>query len=631
VETGLFLVAFYLYVWLVIDPRLIHHSIMSGLPFYYYPFSIHTGWPFFQELLEQRGGLVDYATRWLTLAYAFGWAGALIITAAAGCATVFTHALSARAGLPRGRVLCYVPAIIVLLMYGRFAHPLSLILSLLTSLGSFVLYVRLAPRAPIGRLATFLISWLVLIQIGGAGSLLYAVMVAIDELLLGGHKFVAAAVLACAGIVPWAAAMVFGVHPKETYGKFLAWAPGVLPGIWPLAIALALFYPTLLTVAVLRRARSPNCLPACQGPSHKSDVSLDEKPGRLVFGNISAKGLGTLVFFLGVAAAVWFAQDSLTQTVLEIDYHVQHARWAEVLRSAERMPGGVENYRCYRNTMLALYHLGRLGDDMFRFPQRPGTPLLYTPIMLRDMGNFYRDSQFFLELGFVNWAEWDAYEALVVSGDSPAVLEQLAIIIIAKNQPETARIFLRAMAKHPLEAQAARDLLQRVETDATLHNDPVLARIRANMVDKDSVASSFKGVEQSTGRFQLVFGDIDELFMHLLNRNPSNKMAFEMCMAFYLVEGRTDKVVANFPRLKDFSYAKVPRHFQEAWVIYHGATVHPPPIPGFELDPEVLERARSFQRITAQAAKPQEAASAACAAGLSDSYFFYFVFGYSGR
>ena len=58
VETGLFLVAFYLYVWLVIDPRLIHHSIMSGLPFYYYPFSIHTGWPFFQELLEDRKSVV---------------------------------------------------------------------------------------------------------------------------------------------------------------------------------------------------------------------------------------------------------------------------------------------------------------------------------------------------------------------------------------------------------------------------------------------------------------------------------------------------------------------------------------------------------------------------------------------
>lgn len=46
-ETGLFLLLFYLYVWLVIDPRLLHHSLGIMTP--YRPFSFHTGWPFFAQ------------------------------------------------------------------------------------------------------------------------------------------------------------------------------------------------------------------------------------------------------------------------------------------------------------------------------------------------------------------------------------------------------------------------------------------------------------------------------------------------------------------------------------------------------------------------------------------------------
>ncbi len=613
--TGLFFLLFYLYVWLVIDPRLIHHSI--GIVTHYYSFSFHTGWPFFCEHLARIGGLVEYGTRLFSQFYAFGWVGALIVTAAAWCASLFTDMLSRRAGRPRGNVLRYVPAALVLEMYGTYSHPLSPILSLLVALGGFALYVRLAPRAPIKRLPVLLLACLILYHIAGAGSLLFPVMVAVDEFLIAGRKPVAAAALACGLVVPWTAGTLLGLDLKEAYGSFLVSAAGVVPGRWPLTLALYLFFPTVLAgTAVWGAARARNVSPAPKRRSRRGDSSPSRESRRFLPGRMPARIMATAAFFSGVAAAIWFSLDSLARTMLEIDYHSQHERWTEVLRSADRLPQGLYSVRCHRNIMLALYHTGRLGDEMFRYPQRPGVDLFHTPQEHRDMGTYYQESRLLLDVGHVNHAERCAYEALEGSGDQPAVLEQLAVISIVKGRPETARIFLNALAKHPFHRRAARDMLQRLEADSTLENDPRVSRIRGNMVHKDSVAIAM---------------NVEEVFSALLEKNPHNKMAFELLMAYYLGAGRPEKVVANLPRLKDFSYPRVPRHYQEAWVICTGSPDSPPPIPGFGLDAEVLRRARDFRRITASAGGPQDAARTAWEAGLGDSYFFYFASGVWGQ
>ena len=552
-DTGLFFVLFYLYVWLAIDPRLVYHSLTILTP--YYPFSFQTGWPFFWKQVAHSGGTVEYVARGLSALWAFGWAGALILTAAAWCATVFTDALNARVGLPRGKVLRYVPAVIVLEMYGSYAHPLSILLSLLISLGCFVLYVRVVPPSPLWRLPTLLIGCPVLFLIAGAGSLLFGVMVAIDEVLVGGRRLVAVAALGWAGVLPWAVATLLAIDLKESYGRLLIWALGVSAGIWPLALELYLFFPTMLAAAVVVRARARDRVPARERRSPKEDRSPNAKLRRGALGRVSARGLATAAFFPVIAAVVWFSLDSFTRTVLEMDRDFQQERWADVLRSAERMPPGVFNFRCYRNTMLALYHTGRLGDEMFRYRQHPGVDLLFTPEKQQDMGASYGDSRLFLDLGFVNWAEKLAHEALETSGDVPAVLEQLAIISVVKGRPELARVFLHDLAKHPFEGWAARDMLRRMETDDALKDDPLTARARGNMIDKDIVA------------FDL---NVNELFSLLLERNPHNRMAFELCMATDLADRRLDKVIANLPRLAELSYPRVPRHYQEAWVIYQG-------------------------------------------------------------
>ena len=448
-------------------------------------------------------------------------------------------------------MLCYAAAALVLVMHGGYSHPLHPVLSLLAGLGGFVLYVRAAPRTGIKRMPVFLVMFLVLYYVAGAGSLIFPVMVAVDELLRGGRKAVAALALMCGLIVPWAAATLFGGELAEAYGSFLVSASGVSPGRWPHTLALYLFFPTALAGTAAAVAARPRAIPpAAERDRRRGARSVSQESRHSPARRLLTRPVAIALGLCGLGALAWLSLHSVSRTILEIDYSSQQERWGEVLRFADRLPRGLENIRCERNILLALYHTGRLGDEMYRYSLRADADLFGTPATEQDYGSYYQESRLLLELGQVNQAEKCAYEALETSGDQPSVLAQLATINIVKRQPETARVFLRALARHPFQRPAAQEMLRRLEEDPALEHDPRVSRIRVNAIDKD-FATRYAGVE--------------EFLNTLLEKNPHNRLAFELLMAYGLHTGSLDLVVRNLERLKDFSFPSVPRHYQEAW------------------------------------------------------------------
>ncbi len=218
-------------------------------------------------------------------------------------------------------------------------------------------------------------------------------------------------------------------------------------------------------------------------------------------------------------------------------------------------------------------------------------------------------------LGQVNQAEKLACEALETRGDLPPVLEELAWINVVKRRPETARIFLKALAMHPLGRRTALEILERLDRDPEMNGDPRVAALRQNMVVQDYVAM------ETT---------IEDLLQSLLDTNPRNRMAFEFLVAHHLVVGRLDRAMACLDRLNEFSGAGVPRHYQEAAAIHAQLTGSRPVVAGRPLDPSVVARARAFAAVLARSRSRDAAAEAAADAGFGDSYFFYFTFGTSG-
>ncbi len=504
--------AFYLYVWLAIDPRLIYHSLGILTP--YFDFSFYGGWPYFFDRLVRPGGLVEYATRFLSQLYCFGWVGALIITAAAGLTYVFTDKLTRLSDHAGGQVVRCVPAAIILMMYSTYSHPLSTILSLLAALMCFLLYVRTAADGTARRLAGLLVGCVTLYWVAGAGGLLFTALVAVYERFVGKRTLVAVIALLGVFSVPWIVGIkLVGLSPEKAYGQFLLLDPGTTPARWPYAAALFLFF--LAVVA------GPHAL---NHPLFQRVLPSIKNVFRFPAAWASSWSTQMFVVFAGTGLGVWLSFAAADRAHLEIDYHSQHERWAQVLQAADRMSPGQIDLCSNRNIMLALYHTGRLGDEMFRYPQAPSLDLFSSPPAERNHDSLYQLSRLFLYLGQINYAEKCAYDALDFTGELPALLQHLALISVVKDQPDAARVFLTALSRNPFQEKTARDKLRWLEADPHWDQDPRVRTIRSNVSTRDGVD---------------IVGNIEVLLLDQLAEKASNRMAFEMLMAHYLFDGPT--------------------------------------------------------------------------------------------
>lgn len=614
-DTAVLLLLIFFYAWLAIDPRLVHHSL--GILAYYYPFSFHSGAAVLRQHLARPGGLAEYGLRLLTQDFALGWPGALILAAIAWQLAWSTDQVGRWAGntRSRNRLLRWVPGVLVLMLYGSYSHPLGALLSLQCGLVAASIYVRRAPQGDWQRAAWLLAAAAVLYHAAGSGSILFPALVAIYEWRVARRPRQAAVAVGAALAVPSLAAVGFSSDLRDAYAGFLRSDPGLLPGQWPLIAALFAFYPLLLAAsrwAVVRESPASRRSHRSHPPPRSRPPGPDPTAGR----NRLVASAALLALLGGFA--LWYSLDTLARTVLLVDLHAQRERWPQALAAADRLPPGFYDVRCHRNVMLALYHTQQLGEAMFRYPQRPGVDLFSTPPEASDLGSLFQESRLFLELGHVNQAEKGACEILETVGDLPTVLEQLALIQVVKGRPETARIFYQALARQPLQRRGACAQLARLAADPQQAADARVAQLRRNMVARDYVALDTS---------------VEQFLALLLERNPRNRLAFELLMAHYLAVGRPDGVVAGLSQLQHFSYARMPQLYQEAAVIYArsgGGGGKPPAIPGYALDAAVLARGEQFFRLTAAARNREAAIQSARAAGFGDSYFFYWAFGFSG-
>lgn len=604
-DAGAFFLLYCLYLWLFVDPRLIHHSL--GVLTAYFSFSFSTDWPFLQERFARPGGLVEYAAGFLSQFYSVGWAGALIVTLAAWAMALSTDVLTGVAGVARGTVVRYVPAIVLLMLHSHYGHPLITVLSLLAGLVCFALYTRWVPESIVKRLPLLLVMCVAAYQVAGARGLLFPSLVTIYEFAIRRQFLIGGVALIAGAGTPWLVNHMLGIAlSAPDPGPSLFQDPGLRPEQWPYPLVLCSLFPVILLGACLCRAAS----------SDDSGPAVPPSGGRFSWLRrvLGCRWTQTAMALAVAGAAVWYSIDPDVKTLLQVDYYAQSEQWDQVLEAAGRLPREQFNLRANRNILLALARTGRLGDEMFRYRQINGVGLFITREEDRDHGTWFQESRLYLEVGLVNHAERCAYDALGSTGDLPAVLEHLALISIVKDQPGTARILLNALRRNPFYRRTAEEMLGRIEEDPRLDADPRVRHLRSIMSDRDIVDSGFQA---------------EPLLLALLEKNPKNKAAFEFLMAHYLTTGWPDKVAANLWRLGGLGYATTPRHYQEAVVMCMGPMARGPD--GTELaGPEVREEAMRFGEIVRRSSDRETAARDTAAAGLGGTYFSFLTFGYSG-
>ncbi|MHC4337109.1 MAG: DUF6057 family protein [Planctomycetota bacterium] len=142
-QSFVFFVLFYLYLWLVVDLRLIYHGggMITNFPVFY------RGWTFFRPFLSYPGGPVEYVCAFLSQLLYIGWAGAIVVTAQAWLICLCTGYILKAIGALGLRLLRFVPPVLILITYTQYTYHFVTTTALLTSLLFVCLYIRIAQKS----------------------------------------------------------------------------------------------------------------------------------------------------------------------------------------------------------------------------------------------------------------------------------------------------------------------------------------------------------------------------------------------------------------------------------------------------------------------------------------------------
>jgi hypothetical protein len=554
-------------------------------------------------MVWQTGGLLECASAFLAQLYYADWSAALTIAGVATLLCVATRGILGAMGM-RTRLLHLVTGLLFLWPYNRYWNQLTVGLGVLAALLAVWAYAALPWRRAWARFAAFLVLALGLYFAAGGFCALLALLCALVEVVSGRRWVLAAACAACGFLIPWGLGVqIGGLFWEEA---FVHVAPVRREARWVSGTAGAVLYAfCALAVLVPAAARALRERPWLGAPIRFAE---------------SRAGLAcsAALLVLCTCAVFWHTLDREMRGRMRVDVFSQKEQWEAVVREARRLPMTALTVQTMWDVNRALHRLGLMGDEMFSFPQAPGTLLPVTADFIQDVGRpvgshamaYAKSGRLLLDLGRVNESEHTAAEALEVLGPRPALLQHMVLTNIVKLRLGVAAKFLGLLAQDPVHRAGALRLEARLRRDPMLLRDPEVQRLRA------CLGSGPPSRDQ---------GSLYDMLKEQLATNPGNRMALDYLMAYYLVTKQVNEVAAWSRRLAEAGLERLPRHYEEAVLLYEGMTGEPVDLGGLAVSRETRARLMGFEESIAGCEGDRERAKRA-AAGYMDTYFFYFAF-----
>ena len=136
-------------------------------------------------------------------------------------------------------------------------------------------------------------------------------------------------------------------------------------------------------------------------------------------------------------------------------------------------------------------------------------------------------------------------------------------------------------------ARLIREKLDQLAADPNLSHDSDIQYLRSVALEQD---------------FPTVVDAQEPMLQGLLKKNPKNRMALEYLMAYYMLNYKLEPLVELLPALKTFGYKQLPRHVEEAVLVYVYTKKKPVNLQGFtpnrseKIHRPVLQYSRSMSR-----------------------------------
>ncbi len=598
---ALVLVWVFIFSLAVVDTRLVYTAIE---PVFY------THADFITAVLSRPGGVAALSAGLLGQALASRFLGALVLAAIAGAMMVVSGRVFSRFAGSGALFVRYIPVIIFSAMAGTYAFALESVISALIFLGLALVYMLsrnmpFAARAGVVGILTAILYFLAaapvpkLMQYGHYTSRLHVLLMLLGWVSFclgleirrgrGGGK----SRLRCAALLPAFAAgplaLVFFFDLDMKVLSYFLMAD--FPFSWQILLVLAMYSLFLIMVPLslsgekLKRLFARALCKPCAGAGASAGAKF--MPGNRRALSLVNTALVLVLLSAGSALPRWIPRRagafSPSGGSLSVCYFSKRGDYERVLDEALKLSPEEFNDLVVLNVNLALHRTGQLLDEMFYWPQFSTSlfPLYDFRVGLKDYRHIFIDK--YLRLGRFNEAEHCAYE-MMTDPPGPEVLWRLAFIHMVKDEPETARIYLRMLSGDLMYRGKALAYLDILEDDPRLSGVAEITVLR----ERELPESDLEQILVRRGKE--FFPDRSAMYSNLLDHNPSNRMAADYLIGSFLLQGNVRGVIESIHRLRPAGYREMPRLVQEAVMVYKQQRVRPLfDMHGFEICPETEE------------------------------------------
>jgi hypothetical protein len=322
--------------------------------------------------------------------------------------------------------------------------------------------------------------------------------------------------------------------------------------------------------------------------------------------NRTIENLIGILFFSGTIFFLIARFNTQTARVINLEELAFREKWKELISYQEAHPS--ENLIGQYFYNIALSETDQLCDRLFYGRQDFGTASLMLD-WTSDHLNW--GSYSYYTTGLINEARRWAYEEMVVYGIRPQNMKMLVKTSLLNGNYRLTREYTGIMEKTLFYRNWARKYEKMTYDTSLIRSDNEL-RSKIKILPKDNFFIYLESPENNLP--SLVDGD------------PHNKRAFEYMMSWLMLSKNVEILVNNIRLMKNMGYTRIPRHIEEAILIYYNSTGKYPDMDGLTISNEA--RLRFGQYFTAFVAARQNPSSLKqkMETEFGNTFWFYYHF-----
>ena len=287
--------------------------------------------------------------------------------------------------------------------------------------------------------------------------------------------------------------------------------------------------------------------------------------------------------------------------------------WDGVIRHQEenQYKNLVSQY--YYNT--ALSENGMMCERMFFAPQDFGSNGIMIPWSSEiSMNRIFRGVYFYYSIGLINEVHRWAFESMVIQGYRPENIKLLIKTNLINGHYKVAEKYI-GILKRTLRY---RGLASRYEA---MVKDPELIKSDPELGEKLKL--------KPHDDFLVRIRNPEENIISLSRSNPANRKAFEYKMAYFMLNNDIEGVVNEVDRLAELGYTKIPRHIEEAVLLFEAAHGPLQGMGSLKISDETESRFSKYI-LTMTMDRPRSAGGNGIEKDLRSTYWYYLDSGNPG-